>query len=216
MALSTTVQLSVASVNWQDYRGKNRGLIVFYNSDPVTDIPIREIPEELDSDILPEPNYETGTYGMYGCVRIKVRQTFVKDRDRYLFFMTKYAGAKEELQGTVIVTGFYQIGWTADVKRLHIRHCADYNCLDQENCPALRAKEYHFVSLEDAFVLSQEVLDEWEYKSKITRQTRIHLTEEQTEQLLGYLRSKPNAVDTYVAETKRLQPHGADDEDEEE
>ncbi len=56
---------SLESASWQDYRASNIGMVVFYASDPISEIPIREIPEELPSEIAPEPNYETGTYKIW-------------------------------------------------------------------------------------------------------------------------------------------------------
>lgn len=203
------------SVAWQDYRAGETGMVVFYPSDPVSEMPIREIPEEVDSEIVPEPHYETGTYGLYGCSRPKIRTTFAKNKHRYLFFMTKYAGANPEFADKMIVTGYYRIVKTADVKKLHIRMCTEYACLDSDECLALLANEVRFVPLEDALVVDQEVLEQWDYKSKLTRQTRIVLDEEPTAKLLEYLRAKPDARQTYVDETRRLQPHDEEEEDEE-
>jgi hypothetical protein len=60
MTYENVLHLSVENAAWQDYRASNTGMVVFYSSDPVSEIPIREIPEDIPSDILPEPNYETG------------------------------------------------------------------------------------------------------------------------------------------------------------
>lgn len=203
---------SVESVNWQDYRGSSTGLVVYYSSDPVSEMAIREIPEDLDSPVLPEPNYETGTYGLYGCVRTKVRQTFFKAKNRYLFFMTKYAGTNEEYRDRVVVTGYYRIAKTADAKKFHIRYTDEYGCLDNDSCIALRADEVHMVGLDDAFLVDEEAQQEWGYTSKITRQTRIPLEEDAAVKLVTWLGSRPNILDEYIAETRRLQPHDPDEE----
>jgi len=203
---------SVSSLRWQDYRGAGTGLIQYYNSDPVSELPIREIPESLDTDVSPDPNYETGTYGMYGCVRPKVRQAFVKGKSRYLFFMTKYSGTNAEYTDKVLITGYYRLAKIADAKKFHLRYCKEYACIDLNSCPALLADEVHFVSLDDAFLVDEDALDFWGYKSKITKQTRIQLDEEQAGKLVTYLGSRPNAIDDYVEETERLQPHSDDEE----
>ncbi len=209
------VPFPVESANWQDYRASATGMVVYYVSDPVSEMPIREVPEDLDSAVPPEPNYESGTYGLYSCSRPKVRAAFVKNKARYLFFSTKYCGAKPEYTDKVIVTGYYHVVRTADARKIHIRHCRDYECLDVPSCVALQSDEVHFVSLEDAFVIDEEVLKGWNYKARINRQTRILLDTAQTEHLLEYLRSKPNALQSYLDETLRLLPHGMGDEEEE-
>ncbi|MBD3322579.1 MAG: hypothetical protein GF350_15870 [Chitinivibrionales bacterium] len=209
------VQKSVDSIPWQDYRASKTGMICMYSSDPVSEIPIREVPEEYPSlDILPEPNYETGTYGFYGCIRNKARSAFVKSKFRYLFFMTKYAGTNQEYQEKLLVTGYYRIAKTADVNKLHMRYITDSSCINADSCTALRADEVHFVSCEDAYEITDEILESWGHKSKITRQTRIALDEEKTKMLLEYLSSKEDALAQYVAETRRLEPAGEEEDDE--
>jgi hypothetical protein len=201
----------VGSVNWQDYRAANTGMIVCYGSDPVSEVPIREIPEELDSSVVPEPHYETGTHGLYSCSRPKVRAAFMKSKVRYLLFVTKYAGTNAELRDKYLITGFYRVSRTADAKRLHIRYCRDYECLEMtSSCMAFLADEVHFVAAADAVVVTDEMLKGWGYAARITRQTRIILDETQTATLLAHLRLKPNALDAYIAETERLQPHTAE------
>jgi hypothetical protein len=206
----------VGSVNWQDYRATNTGMIVYYSSDPVSEVPIREIPEEFDSPVAPEPHYETGTHGLYSCSRPKVRQAFMKSKVRYLLFVTKYAGTNADLRDKYLITGFYRISRTADAKRLHIRYCRDYECLElTSSCMAFLADEVHFVAAEDAVVVTEEMLKAWGYAARITKQTRIILDETQTAALLAHLRLKPNALDAYIAETERLQPHAAEGDAEE-
>jgi hypothetical protein len=219
MTKENVMNLSVETAVWQDYRASNTGMVVFYSSDPVSEIPIREIPEEYPSAILPEPNYETGTYGFYGCSKSKVRNAFTKGKFRYLLFLTRYEGTRAEFKGKIFITGYYRINKFADVKKMHIRYLADYSCLDESNCNALRAEENHFVAIDDAFQVTDAVLKAWDVKSKVTRQTRVLLTEEQTKKVVDYLQSKPDSTSAYVEETKRLQPHAeevsGDDEVEE-
>jgi hypothetical protein len=165
---------------------------------------------------VPEPHYETGTYGLYACSRPKVRAAFVKNKVRYLFFVTKYAGTNTDYTDKMLITGYYHIVSTADARRFHIRNCPDYECLEVANCTALRADETRFVSVQDAFEVTEEVLKDWDYGARITRQTRIIIDEEKTSTLLEYLRAKEDARQSYLDETKRLQPHGYDDEEEDE
>jgi hypothetical protein len=206
---------SLDSIQWQDYRASNTGMIVFYSSDPVSEIPIREIPEEMDSSIMPEPNYENKVYGFYGCVRPKIRSAFVKAKIRYLFFLTRYAGTKEEFKDKLIITGFFHINKTGDMQKLHLRYIPESSCMDNDNCIALRADEAHFVSLNDAYIVNDEKLKSWGYNAKITRQLRITLDAEKTSLILDWLKSKPNQIETYIKETKRLEPHSETEKDEE-
>ncbi|HUI92641.1 MAG TPA: hypothetical protein VLX68_10375 [Chitinivibrionales bacterium] len=195
------------SIQWQDYRAANTGMVVFYSSDPVSEIPIREIPDDIDSPELPDPNYETGTYGYYGCMRTKIRGAFAKSKLRYLFFLTKYAGAKEGFKDKMLVTGYFRIAKTADVQKLHRRYLDEYSCLDSDTCIALRADEVHFVSIGDAFEVSPDQLKAWGFNAKVSKQLRIILSAENTASLLDLLKSKPDQRAAYVAETKRLSPH---------
>jgi hypothetical protein len=186
-------------------------MVVFYASDPVSEMAIREIPEELVTKVTPEPNYETGTYGFYGCDKTKIRGAFAKSKVRYLFFLTKYVGSKEEFKNKMLVTGYYRVAKTADVQKLHLRYLDECSCIDAASCIALRADEVHFVGLSDAFVVSDEQLEAWGYHAKVSKQLRIILSPENTSQLLTHLKGKSNQLDAYIAETKRLSP-----EDEEE
>jgi hypothetical protein len=215
MNIPGSVQKQVDSIVWQDYRSAEKGMIISYNSDPVSEIPIREVPEEYPSSIEPEPNYETGTYGMYGCPRPKMRSSFWKSKLKYLFFMTKYEGGNVDLIDQYIVTGYYRVKRTADVKRLHIRYLLEYGCMNDDTCMAFRADEIRFVSLKDVFVITPEVLAKWAVTSRLTRQTRVLLDEAQTAELLAYLRSKPDCTADYIEETKRLSPEVEEDEEDE-
>jgi hypothetical protein len=207
---------SVDSILWQDYRAAQTGMIVNYVSDPVSEIPIREIPEEINSPVIPEPNYENRVYGFFGCIRPKIRNAFFKSKIRYIFFLTKYAGSKNEFKDKAIITGYFRIYKTADVQKLHLRYLNDASCIDADSCIALRADEAHFVALNNAYVVDDEKLKGWGYNAKINKQLRIVLDTEKTNELLEYLKSKPNQLEGYIAETKRLQPHVEGEEEQEE
>jgi hypothetical protein len=204
------------SISWQDYRASTNGMIVVYASDPVSEMAIREIPDELTSAVTPEPNYESGTYGFFGCDKTKIRGAFAKSKVRYLFFLTKYAGSKEEFKDKMLITGFYRIAKTADVQKLHLRYLDECSCIDAASCIALRADEVHFVGLSDAFVVTEAQLKTWGYNAKVSRQLRIILSPENTSQMLGFLKEKPNQINAYIAETKRLSPEDEEEKPEEE
>ncbi len=215
MSFDHVSNISVESATWQDYRASNTAMIVFYPTDPVSELPIREIPEELPTDLIPEPNYETGTYGFYGCGKTKIRAAFAKAKIRNLLFVTKYAGTNADYKDRFFITGWYRIFKTADVKKLHIRYTSEYSCLDEDACLALRADTVHFVSIADAFEVTPEILKSWNYNARLTKQTRIVLDVEQTAAVLEHLQSKPDITSDYIAETRRLWPHTEEEEDEE-
>ena len=215
MNVSGLVPTSIDGIRWQDFRSSEIGMIVYYNTDPVSEIPIRELPEELPTEIIPEPNYETGTYGFYGCKHTKTRSSFNKKKIRYLFFMTRYSGTNVDYLDELIVTGFYRINQIADVQKLHIRYLNEYSCINEDSCLALHAEKVHFVAANHSFRITPEVLESWECKSRITRQSKIILNEERTAELIEYLEGKTNIVDLYSSETERLQPAIDEDEDDE-
>jgi hypothetical protein len=98
--------LSPDSAAWQDYRSSNTGMVVFYASDPISELPIREVPEELPSEIPPDPHYETGTYGFYGCGKSKIRAAFVKSKIRYLAVCDKIRGTDADFKDKLAITGY--------------------------------------------------------------------------------------------------------------
>jgi hypothetical protein len=201
------IQKSPDSIIWQDYRASNTGMVVFYASDPISEVPVREIPEDIDSPMAPEPNYETGTYGFYGCSKTKIRGAFAKSKLRYLFFLTKYAGTKDGFKDKMLVTGYFRIAKTADVQKLHLRYLDEYSCVDAPGCIALRADDVHFVSLSDAFEVTADQLKTWGFNAKVSKQLRIILSPEHTTLLLDALKAKKNQRDAYIMETKRLSPN---------
>jgi len=198
---------AVNGTAWQDYRASNTGMIVYYGGDPISELPIREVPEKFNSDIQPEPNYETGTFGFLGCARTKIRSTFVKQKIKYLLFVTKYVGKNAAFKDKYMVTGYYRVNKIADVKRRHIRYCAEYSCLEEKVCYALRAEEVRLVSAEDAYIVTPQQFKEWGFSGRLTRQSRILLDEAQTAALVQFLQKKTDITSKYIEETARLQPH---------
>jgi hypothetical protein len=198
---------AVDSVAWQDYRASNTGMIVYYGGDPISELPIREVPERYPSEIQPEPNYETGTFGFLGCARTKIRSTFVKSKIRYLLFITKYVGTLKAFKDKYMVTGYYRVNKISDVKRRHIRFCSEYSCLDEKVCYALRADEVRLVAAQDAYPVTPQMFKDWGFSGRLTRQSRIILTEEQTAPIVQSLREKTDISGKYIEETARLQPH---------
>jgi hypothetical protein len=219
MVLRGVITTSVDSVRWQDYRAAEKGMLLYYDTDPVAESPIREIAEEYPSEVSPDPNYETGTFGFYGCKHSKIRQFFIKNKLRYLFFATRYAGTNAEFSEDLMITGYYHIKQIADTQKLHIRYLNDFSCINDASCIALRADVVHFVSVTNALKITPEILKSWNCTVRITRQSKLVFDEQKTGELLTYFKSKKNITEQYISETKRLEPdsdNNDDDDDEEE
>lgn len=214
MLVTGVVPVHAGSLKWQDYRGSDTGLIVYYNTDSVSELPIREIPEGIPSDVAAEPNYESATYGIYGCVQSKMRSVFVKKKFGYLFFMTKYSGTVPEFLDDLMITGYYKVKQTTDVQKLHIKHLDNYSCINDKSCVALRADVVRFVSVTDAFKITPKHLEKWGASSRITRQSKIELTADQVKEIVSFLDAKENVLDQYIEITADLTP-SIDEEDEE-
>ena len=208
------VAADINTVRWQDFRGMNSGIVLFYESDSVAALPIREIPESLPSDVVPEPNYETMSFGYFGCKSSKVRNAIAKKKHRYIFLMTKYVGSEIDFTDEFYITGYYRIKQTADVLKVHMRYLNEYSCLGEDKCIAFRADDGAFVKIEDAMKVTPQLLAKWGVSTRITRQSRMELSDETTAELIAYLKSKPNAIAEYIEETKHLSPVIEEDEDE--
>ncbi|MDD5675971.1 MAG: hypothetical protein PHC61_17505, partial [Chitinivibrionales bacterium] len=104
------------------------------------------------------------------------------------------------------LTGYYRIYKSANIQKLHVRYLTESACFDLDECMALRADEVYFVAIEDAVAVTKEMFKSWGFDSKITKQTRILLSAEQVEAVVGALKSKPDRRDAFSAETKRLMP----------
>jgi hypothetical protein len=74
----------------------------------------------------------------------------------------------------------------------------------------------HFVAIEDAFEVTPDILKSWNYKARLTKQTRIILDEEQTAVVIDHLKSKPDITAELITETERLWPHPVEEDDDDE
>ncbi len=202
------------ALKWQDYRGDGKGVIVYYESEAVSSLPIREAPEKWpDTEIGLDPNYETGTYGFYECSGVKKRNAFIKKKNTYLFFMTRYHGTERDYSEKLLLTGFYEINSTTDMQWLHLRYLQNYSCVGVESCTALGAGKTHFLSLDDAIEITPEMLEKWGDAKRITRQTRIFLEQEDASELKDRIEKSEDMTDEYIKESERLWPEVGDEEE---
>ena len=65
-----------------------------------------------------------------------------------------------------------------------------------------------FVAMEDAYAVTDAVMKSWNYKARMTKQTRIMLDEQRTGEIVELPEIKARHTAEYIAETNRLQPHG--------
>lgn len=195
---------TVNSVKWQGYRGGDAGVIVYYESDPNSELPIRKVPVKESQSAFFDPNYETKTFGLYGCGATNLRNKFVKKKWGYVFFITKYKGTIEEFEDKLIMTGYYRIDRTADVQKLHLRHLDEYSCFDARNCHALRADEAVFLKTEDSYNLTTTSLKSFGHDKKVTKMTKIEITDEMVKKILKKFTGKENAIEEYCDLTQEL------------
>jgi hypothetical protein len=198
-----------SNISWQGYRHKTTGVIIYYDSDETALLPIRVTTDKKGNPANSDPNYETGTYGLHSCTSSNYRANFVKNKCGYIFFMTKYQGKDEKLKDKFIVTGYYAIGSTAEVQKLHLRYLDGNSCSSEKMCFALKASQNEngennaaFFSLDDAYVLNSVALKSFGIDKKITKATKIELDEEKTKKLLKKFEGKENKIADYISQTK--------------
>lgn len=208
------VTVGIKSIKWQGFRSGTTGIVVYYESDTDSELPIRMITGTRKTDHNEvDPNYETMTYGLYDCVNSKLRNVFARKKYGYVFFMTRYQGTIEELEGKYLLTGYYRVDATSDVQKLHLRHLEDTTCINGKTCQALRAGEAVFLTAEDSYKLTKAALKSIGYEKKVTRMTKIELTEEMVKKLLKKFEGKENALAKYIDEHAALRPVIEDDEE---
>jgi hypothetical protein len=201
--------IAIKSAPWQGYRHKETSVLVHYDADLTSALPIRATASKKGKQPDADPNYETGTYGLLSCTASPHRTKFVKNKFGYVFFMTKYQGTNKKLKDKILVVGYYKIGSVADVRNLHLRHLEDNSCFAEKFCYALKANiaengenEIIFVSEEDAFVLTPAALKSLAIDKKITKAAKIELDEANTKKILKKFEGKENKIAEYVTKTQ--------------
>ena len=200
------IKTNARTIKWQGFRGGEAGAVVYYESDPNSELPLRNIPVKEGVIPVMDPNYETKTYGLYDCANTKLRNSFVKKKRGYLFFMTRYNGTNPDFEGKVLLTGYYRVKSSADVQKLHLRHLESSSCINDRTCQALLGTEAVFLSLEDSYKLTAVALKSIGYEKKITRMSKILLDDEMVQKLLKKFKGKDNIIEQYIEETHDLMP----------
>ena len=202
---------------WQDYRGMNAGSLLYVETSREAAVPVRDQLNENEKGLyLNEPNYESSTYGFMSCYNVKNVNAIVKAKSRYILFGTRYEGLSEsDLKNKYLIHGYMRIDKTRDVRTRHIQKfmanptSAEPECMQLEKNIAVYGP-MHFVSFEDSFVLTDELLKEWGYKGHASRQLKIVFKDDRLKMILDFLDSKPQMIDEYILTVDELKEALAD------
>ncbi len=197
--------------NWQDYRGKNEGVLIHLDTVKEHALPLRLLEDE-HGHTLAEPGYEgKGTLGFLNCIHAKTRLATFKNRRRYFLFGTRYQGLLEDFKGQFLVIGYMRLDKEIDVRKRHVHKWmegqsagAGPECTEMDQCYAFASDEINFYAPEDCFELSEKLMKDWGYKGKITKQMKLTFTEEKIKIILEHFKAKKPATATYAKAFKAL------------
>jgi len=201
--------------NWQDYRGKGEGVLVHVDTAKGHVLPVRQ-PLNAEGEALPDPSYETQTFGFLQCFDARTRVATLKNRRRYILFGTRYQGEDETYKGKFLIVGYMRLDQILEVRKRHIHKWMEKNtgnppeCMDLDACYAYKSEEMNFYRPEDCFELGEKLMKEWGYKGKITKQMKLTFTEDKLEIILSHFRSRQAVNDEYIAAVKQAEADIAD------
>lgn len=198
--------------NWQDYRGKGEGVLIHLDSAKQHEFAVREPVDERGNPI-PDPNYETGTYGFLQCANAKTRLATMKNRRRYFLFGTRYQGTAEAYRGKFLIIGYMRLDKILEVRKRHVHKWMELQasgapapeCMDMDECYSFQSEEMNFYSPQDSFELSEELMKKWGYKGKVTKQMKLTFTEEKLAVILEHFKGKTPKNKEYIAAAKELE-----------
>jgi hypothetical protein len=203
------------STGWQDYRGKNEGVLLHVGSSRQHALPVRELTDANGKAVL-EPNYETGTYGLIQCQEARTRMAALKARRRYFLFGTRYQGTVEESRGRFYIVGYMRLEKSQEVRKRHVhkwmeeKDSAPPECMEMEACHAFQSSEMNFYAVEDSFELTEALMQEWGYKGKITKQMKLTFSEDKLGLILEHFKAKTPRNAEYQAAVKELEEKAAE------
>lgn len=201
--------MSSVTENWQDYRGKGEGVLIHLSTTRRHELPVRD---SVETRPVLEPNYEAGTFGFIQCIEARARMAALKARRRHFLFGTRYQGLIEPLRGRFLIIGTMRLDRTLDVRKKHSHQWMEKNsseppdCLDMESCPAFQSGEMNFYAPADAFELSEELMQKWGYKGKITQQMKLTFTEDKLSRILDHFKEKTPCNADYQEALKTVSP----------
>ena len=198
-------QIQINLTGWQGFRGKNTGSLLYVETSHLTVVPVRDQMNENGKGACFEPNYETSTYGFVSCYNVKnINKIVQQNKSRYILFGTRYEGGDPDYKNKYLIMGYMKIMNTTDVRSRHIQSYMANSGKEEPECMLLKEDiavqgPMHFVSLQDAFVLTDERLKEWGYKGHANRQAKTIFNEEHTKIILDHLDSRDDKIDEYIA-----------------
>ena len=198
--------------NWQDYRGKGEGVLIHLDSAKQHNLAVRE-PFDDKGLPIPDPNYETGSYGYLHCANAKTRLATMKNRRRYFLFGTRYQGTAEAYRGKFLIIGYMRLDQILEVRKRHVHKWMEQQaagapapeCMDMDLCYSFQSADMNFYAPEDCFELSEELMKKWGYKGKVTKQMKLTFTEEKLQAILEHFKAKTPKNAEYVAAAKELE-----------
>lgn len=198
--------------NWQDYRGKGEGVLIHLDSATQHALPVRDPLDENGLPIL-DPSYETGTYGFLQCANAKTRLATMKNRRRYFLFGTRYHGTAEAYKGKFLIVGYMRLDKILEVRKRHAHKWMEQKaagapspeCMDMDACYAFQSEDMNFYAPEDCFELSEDLMQKWGYKGKVTKQMKLTFTEEKLQVILEHFKAKTPKNADYIAAVKEVE-----------
>ena len=198
--------------NWQDYRGKGEGVLIHLDTVKTHALAVRE-PLDENGHAIVEPNYDNGTYGFFQCLNAKTRLATMKNRRRYFLFGTRYQGLVEDEKGKFLIIGYMRLDQVLEVRKRHVHKWMEHkesgaaapDCMDMDECFAFQSREMNFYSAEDSFELSEDLMKQWGYKGKVTKQMKLTFTEEKLTSILEHFKTKKPKNAEYLAIAKELE-----------
>jgi len=189
---------------WQDYRGETAGALLYIETSHQSVVPVRDQLNENGKGFFYEPNYETSTCGLISPYNAKNLNGIVKNKSRYILFGTRYEGSVAEFKNKFVIMGYQRIDKVKDVRSRHMQHFLANPDAQEPECMALDRSmatwgPMRFVALMDSFVITDDLLKQWGYKGRATRQLKVVFTKEHLEQILAHLDSKPDLTDEFIA-----------------
>ncbi|GHV10814.1 hypothetical protein AGMMS49938_00460 [Fibrobacterales bacterium] len=206
-----TIRTQINLEGWQDYRSNQNGAILFTETSHHSLVPVRDQLNENGNGVFLDPNYETGTVGLFAYKNTKEINKAIAAKSRYLFFGTRYEGANADFKNKYLIYGYQRIDKIKDVRGLFLNkflNDPEPTFITLDKCLATWGL-MRFVSFEDAYHLTDDQLREWGYPGRAARPLRTIFKEEHAKILVNYFDSKPDQTDEYI---NTILEYGEDEE----
>jgi hypothetical protein len=167
--------------------------LCFYYCSPFSAYPVRNVNRIVPvgrggfvADCKVDPNWETGTFGLFSTCQASIRAGVVSRHSPYLFFFGDHATEAAE-RG---VTGYYRLRWYADGGTYERDYC-------------LAADKTHFVKRAISFAAVNRQIGT-RLSNRVPR-LALMLNPKQAAGLISMLEAQPDATTDYIAEVRRLE-----------